>query len=252
MKIYYILIITLCIIIFFYIYINKNICSVEPESYLYDSVVPGPYITIVGTTHGNEQVGYYAIKQLIDRLNSKKIILLKGKLGLIPIVNYCGFRMNTRNGLFFYDINRNYLPDTSCTINKKVIEFTKDSEFTLDFHEGWGYHTTSTSIGSTITPSITTISNEVAVKMKNNVNNTITDNMKQFIIRTNDAELLKDTTNYKEKTSIDGSLSSYMETLNKNYVLIEITGQNQIQPMDLRVKQAMIFIETTLSYYNMI
>jgi predicted deacylase len=250
-PIYLYLIIFIIIIVCFYIYINRNICSGAPESFVYDTNIKGSSITIIGTTHGNEQVGYYAIKELINRINSKKIILKKGILYLIPVVNYCGFKMNTRNGLFFYDINRNYTTTSDNPINKTVLNFANKSDFTLDFHEGWGYHSISDSIGSTITPSKTNISNEIAQSMMDNVNLTISNSKKKFIIRTDDAVLLKKS-NYKKKTDIDGTLSTYMNSKNKDYILIEITGQSLIQSMDLRVEQAMIFIKTVLSYYNLI
>jgi hypothetical protein len=252
---YLYLIIILCIVTFFYMYIKyikRKICSGAPEIFNYCSNVKGPFITIIGTTHGNEQVGYYAIKKLMDRLNSKKIVLKKGKLCLIPVVNYCGFKLNVRNGLSFRDINRYYTEDTTYPINKCVLNFASKSDFTLDFHEGWGFHTTSTSLGSTITPSNTDVSNEISIKMKDNINNTIKNNMKKFIIRTNNVKLLNDPTNYKDKQNVNGTLSTYMEKINKNYILIETSGQNLIQPLKIRLDQANIFIETLLSHYNMI
>jgi len=249
--IFLIIIIIISIIILF-IYITRKICIVEPESFIYDSKINGPTITIIGTTHGNEPVGYHAIKELINRLNTKDIILKKGKIILIPIVNYCGFRLNTRNSILYGDINRMYKKNTTSIINKTILKYAEQSDFLLDFHEGWGYHGNSSSIGSTITPSLTYDSKQIALIMKDMVNRTITSDMKKFIIRTDDSELLKNKQDYMIKTNMSGTLSTYMENNKKNYILIEITGQNSIQPLELRIAQGSIFIESVLSYYQII
>jgi len=134
--------------------INKTICDTPPEIFTYDSKTNGPTILIVGTTHGNEPAGYHTIKSLMDKLNSKDIILLNGKLILVPVVNYCGFKLNRRNRLGYNDINRLYHDNTTSIINKTIIKEVKKSDFILDFHEGWGFHKLNNdSIGSTITPS---------------------------------------------------------------------------------------------------
>ena len=252
MSILIFLIIIIIIIIILFIYITRKICIVEPESFIYDSKINGPTITIIGTTHGNEPVGYHAIKELINRLNTKDIILKKGKLILIPIVNYCGFRLNTRNSILYGDINRMYKKNTTSIINKTILKYAEQSDFLLDFHEGWGYHGNSNSIGSTITPSLTYDSKQIALIMKDMVNRTITSDMKKFIIRTDDSELLKNKQDYMKKTNMSGTLSTYMENSKKNYILIEITGQNSIQPLELRIAQGSIFIESILSYYQII
>ena len=252
------IIVIIIIVIIFLIYIYNNtkyntICMAEPEVYTYDSMTDGPTICIVGATHGNEPSGYVAIKHLMDLFNTKKYTLTKGKLYLIPVVNYCGLKLNTRNGSninIMDDINRNYVENTSNPINKKVLEYATKSNFILDFHEGWGYHTTSNSIGSTITP-ITDNSMKIAQDMMRNINNIINDDTKKFAIRTNDKELLKDN-NYIPNTEIKGTLSNYIKSINNiDYILIEITGQSNNISMDLRLNQAMIFIDTLLDNYNM-
>ena len=253
-----IIIITIIIVysIFYLIFNEKynNICMGEPEVYIYDSMIKGPNIMIIGATHGNEPSGYVAIKNLMDLLNNKTIKLKIGKLYLIPVVNYCGLKLNTRNGSsinIMNDINRNYFEDTKYPINKTVLEFATKSDFILDFHEGWGYHTNSNSIGSTITPYNNSM--KIAQSMMNNINNDITDPIKKFAIRTNDIELLKDN-NYIINTEIKGTLSNYITNINKNninYILIEITGQSNDISINLRLAQAMIFIDTLLDNYIM-
>jgi hypothetical protein len=230
----------------------KEICDTPPEIFTYDSMIKGPTILMVGVTHGNEPAGYYIIKGLMDKLNNKEIVLKKGKLILIPIVNYCGFKHNTRNRIGFDDINRDYHDKTKSIINKTVIEQVKKSDCIIDFHEGWGfYKKNNSSIGSTISPSNTFDSINIAIKMKDNINNITDDNNNKFIIRTNNTDLLKNTNEYVSRTEINGSLSHYAELLNKNYILIETSGQENIQPLDIRVNQGHVFINTLFSYYEL-
>ena len=251
-------IICICLIIilfvrYIFIDINRMICDIAPEIFTYDSKNEGPTILIIGATHGNEPAGYHTIKKLMDMLNQKNMILVKGRLILIPVVNYCGFKLNLRNRLGYSDINRNYYENTNSIINKTVIKSVKLSDFILDFHEGWGFHKINNdSIGSTLSPSNTTDSIAIALQMKNNVNNTISNSDEQFLIRTLDQTLLKDTGNYIQSYVTSGTLSKYAEGLNKNYILVETSGQNDIQDLDIRVNQGIIFINTLLLYYGLI
>jgi len=267
----FLLIIIVLIILLYINHINR-ICMVKPEIFTYIARQSNPLqlddakqtnlepnILIIGTTHGNEPVGYYAITKLMNLLNNKEILLLKGKLTLIPVVNYCGFKNNTRNIFLFNDINRQYHGKTSSIINKTIMKTCNDNDFILDFHEGWGFHKIDkSSIGSTITPNNTEISYKIAHDMRNNINRSITSSNKKFIIRTNDKILLKENNEYSSRITVKGTLSHHIEEYSKNntrekhYILIETSGQNDIQPIDLRVDQAIIFIKTLLDYYDMI
>jgi len=238
--------------------INNDICDTAPEIFRYDSTVDGPTIFIIGTTHGNEPAGYYTIKTLMDMLNNKKIILEKGKLILIPVVNYCGFKLNIRNRIGFGDINRMYYDNTDSIINKTIIDIitnnlTSQSDFILDFHEGWGFHKLNNdSIGSTLSPAKTIDSIALAIQMKNNVNMTILNETEQFLIRVDDPILLNDCDNYVKTYMTLGTLSSYVEKLGKNYILVETSGQDDIQDINIRINQGIVFINTLLSYYGLI
>lgn len=233
--IYYIIfcIITI-IIIFLYFY---KICQTEPEIFTYDSKVNGPTILIIGTTHGNEPAGYFIIKNLIDKLNNKDIILKQGQLILIPLVNYCGYKLNMRNNFLYGDINRQY--NTSNKINKFIIEQVINSDFIIDFHEGWGFHKiNNNSIGSTITANNTYDSIQIANNMINDINYTIKDENYKFTLHHNNI--------------IDGTLQEYVKKINKNYILIEITGQNNIQPLNLRINQGLILLNNVFIYYDLL
>ena len=44
----------------------------------------------------------------------------------------------------------------------------------------------------------------------------------------------------------------YAQKNNKQYILLEITGQNDIQPMELRTSQGLNIINTIFNYYNIL
>lgn len=248
------LIILLIIIILYITFFTKYICN-NLDYYIYDSQKPGPTIMILGGTHGNEPAGSETIKELIQDMNLKKTILNRGKLILIPEVNYCGLRLNIRYIFGIGDLNRKYpktLDETiSSPINNKIIELAKQSDFILDFHEGWGFHRNNKdSIGSTITPNNTPESLTLATEFLDNINKTIKEDDKKFTILTTNEDLLKlDKYGYSSSTEIKGSLRYYLNLLNKNYILIETTGQDNIQKLELRKQQAKIFINLLLTKY---
>jgi hypothetical protein len=224
---------------------------------IYDSQTSGPTIMIIGGTHGNEPAGTETLKLLIQDLNTNKIKLKRGKLILIPQVNYCALKLDIRFIPGIGDINRKYPIKlnklSNNPINNKIIELAKQSDFILDFHEGWGFHKEEKdSIGSTITPNDTKISFDLATIYLNNINKTIQEDNKKFTILTNKEDLLKlDNYSYSESSEIKGSLRYYLNLLNKNYVLIETTGQNNKQKLNIRIKQNILFINILLQYFEM-
>ena len=222
----------------------------------------GPLIVIMAGTHGNEPTGTHAIYDLIEALNTNKIKLKKGKLILIPEVNYCALKVGIRFIPFIGDINRKYPHDINklynnklynkCPIIDKVTNLIKDAHFVLDFHDGWGFHRiNNNSMGSTISPTDTKLSYEIANLFKTKINDTISDKKKHFNIFTNDTQLLSNEY-YSKENNIKGSLRYYMNVTKQNYILIETSGQNNIQPLEIRKKQCNMFINELFSYYNFI
>ena len=133
-------------------------------------------------------------------------------------------------------------------------ELANSSDFILDFHEGWGWHRKNkTSMGSSITPSVTDKSKQIAEIFLDTINKNIKNDNEKFVILTNDIDLLNlDRYGHSESTEIPGSLRYYLNLINKDYILIETTGQDNIQPIDIRVKQNEIFINKLLNQYNII
>ena len=253
------LIILIILIIIFYLFIHK-ICNTEKslDYFIYDSNKPGNTIVIIGGTHGNEPIGSIVIRDLISKINKKDIILKSGKIILIPDVNYCALRTGIRMIPGIGDLNRKYPKNinqnsSSCPINNKIMNIIKDADFVLDFHEGWGFHRLDKkSMGSSITPTDTKLSNDVAQFLYNEINSTITDDSKKFIIFVNDDRYKQDNKKYSQLNDIKGSLRYYQNINKKNYVLIEITGQNNIQTMEIRQTQATLILNSTLTYFGLI
>lgn len=228
----------------YFIYSSKlldqtiSICDKEPEYFIYSSKLIGPTILILGATHGNEPVGYFAIKEYMNMLNRQEIILKKGKIIFIPAVNYCGLKFNTRYNPILGDINRSYGKNINA-VNSLIINFVKESDFIIDFHEAYDYNKlNNNSLGSTIMPTDTKISYEVSKYIIPNINSNISEDYKKFDIIQNDG--------------IDYTLRDYIsKNLKKDYILVEITGQNDIQPLEVRKNQALTIISSVISYFKM-
>ena len=240
MKLEFILLILLVICIIYYIY-NKinNICD-SVKYYIYDSNIKGKTIVILGGTHGDEPAGSYAVHNLINDLNTK-LKLKSGKLILIPDVNYCGLKLINRNAPTVGDINRQYLVNNNSIskINQKIKSLINDADFVLDFHEAYNFNRKyPSSLGSTLLPSKTKLSMDIANEVMNDLNKTIKEDYKKFAILTiND---------------IRGTLRDYCNILKKDYILVETTGKENIQPIEIRVKQDEIIINSLLKYMNII
>jgi len=236
----FILIIIITALIIYYKSTINNICYKEPEYFEYVGKEKGPTILIIGATHGNEPAGYYAIKEYMNKLNKQELILKKGKIIFIPSVNYCGRQLNKRNHNTVGDINRLYRDiENNNIINKLIINFSKTSDFIIDFHEGYDYANKSDeTLGSTITPAETEKSLEAANIVINNLNKIIDTDYKKFKI------------NHNKK--ISGTFREYADINKFNYILVETTGQRDVQHLDIRTEQCVNIINSILEYYNMI
>ena len=241
MKLIFIIFILLLIASILYnLYTLVSICNIEPEYFIYSSKTPGPTILVLGATHGNEPAGYYAIKEYMNMLNRQDIILKRGKIIFIPTVNYCGLKLNNRENPVLGDINRQYnINKDMNVVNKLIIKFVKESDFIIDFHEGYSFNKLNKkSLGSTITPVDTNISNDISNIIVSNLNANISEDYKKFDVITDDG--------------INYTLRDYIsKNEKKDYILVEITGQNNIQSIEVRKNQGLIIISTVISYFKM-
>jgi hypothetical protein len=252
----------LILLAIYHFYLIFNICNgkesldiyeYRSEDYQNGDVV----ILILGGTHGDEPAGTYAIKLLQKEINLNKLKLKRCKLILIPAVNYCSLRIGFRLIPEIGDFNRKYPTsindNPSNNIIKKIVNIVKTSDFIVDFHEGWGFNRkNSLSLGSTLSPSNTSNSFIVASNLLNSINKKL-EGSKRYRILTHNDELIKENNDlYAKSQNIKGTLKNYCNIINKNYILIETSGKYNIQPINIRINQNLIFLKEILEYYHTI
>ncbi len=240
----YVIIVILILLIWFLCIQNfTNRCD-NLETVILDSGIPGPCLGIIAGVHGNEPAASIALEQLLKSNNS----LLKpkrGKIILIPAANHCGLRDNTRwhpsefltKSEFLYDLNRQF-NEYGGTNDKseQIIDALRNCDLILDFHEGWGWNVTTrngwgpVSLGSSIFGTNHPLAHIVAKKSVEEINKSLLPN-KKFV------QLLN------ESCTIPSTLSCYFEKAKKAGVVIETSGQNDIQPLEVRIDQVKKVIE---------
>jgi hypothetical protein len=256
-QIIIIILLILTLFIIFYIYCGnylKNICD-NLEYFNYGEITTNnKIILILGGIHGNEPAGSKAIKQLMEEININNT-KLNNRIIFVPYVNYCALQLNKRQVPFIGDLNRKfpitekYNEDKLHPIIKELLILIKQADFIIDFHEGWGFYRDQMgSIGSTIIPTNTIISINMADKVFDNLNNIINDNNKKFtILIDEDNNINKNPNKYGKNNNIKYTLRYYANLIKKNYILIETSGQDDIQDLDVRISQARIVIDTVLN-----
>ena len=194
-------------------------------------------ICFIAGVHGNEPAGAVALNELIKNgYFAQKASENNIKIRVIPNVNKAGLKRNVRYqpNILYPDINRNFIENGSEPVSKKLLALTNGFDLVIDFHEGWGYYLLNNgSIGSTISPSDTELSKKLAEKMLASVNKDISDPIKRFSIRKNSS------------CDIPSTLACNMNKKQRNYILIETSGQNNIQPMKVRKQQIFQIIQNT-------
>jgi hypothetical protein len=210
---------------------------------IYNSSNPGKTIMLVGGVHGNEPSGAHALTNLCNMLDSG-VKLKRGKLIIVPVANEWGINHYERgNGQFLNsDVNRNFTESGPADdISAALAKLSKGADLVFDFHEGWGYHKINPeSIGSTITSSADPKIQRLAQETVNLLNSSITDPGKKFTHRVNDA------------CDITTTLGCQVQRSGGNYMLIETTGQNEIQSRAVRVNQALGAALHVLSAFDMV
>jgi predicted deacylase len=236
------LIILIVIILIWWLYKHREHLSDNVEYYDFHNS-DSPFICLIAGTHGNEPAGTIALGRWIKYLQDKKIV--RGHIRIIPKINKWGLDRNIRYQDYFgilpySDINRNYNESGGTdNISRHVIELTRNADLVIDFHEGWGYHICQpTSIGSTLTP--TDYAADISAKIVDAINSTGLVGCKKFLSIPN------------ESCKIESTLACYMQNNRRPYILVETTGQNNIQPLDVRINQIDIVINTVLRDFNML
>lgn len=188
--------------------------------YVFDSRRPGPHTLFLGSIHGDEEAGFHALQMLV---NSGSIKPKSGKITVIPVANTCGLYTRTRNNpMGDYDINREFLDMR--VLNSTILKFVHKADLVIDVHEGWGFHNIHpSSIGSGIYTRSNSSTERLVKQLIDIINKDIKDEKKKF------------TTHRLEP--VVGSLQEYCNDAHINYILVETSGQRNIQPLAIRVNQ---------------
>jgi len=225
-KIFIIILIILIILLtLFYLVINN------PKVYTFTPTdkSSNKTIFILGSVHGNEPAGTKACYKLIEHFNKNPP---KDKVIIMPMPNLLGYYTNNRYQLkpFNSDINRNFSDEGKDRISKIILKYVKEADLIIDLHEGYEYHVRyPKSMGSSVIPNKSKSANDLAHKMVESVNMSITDKDKKFVV-----------SNFydKEDCYLKDSLACYCNKNNKNFISIETTGLNpNKQDIDVRVGQ---------------
>ncbi len=68
------------------------------ESITFSSLEPGPRVIVTGAVHGNEPAGPRAIADLVRSFRSGALVLRRGSVTFIPVVNRLAYALNRREG----------------------------------------------------------------------------------------------------------------------------------------------------------
>ena len=195
-----------------------------------------PVVYIQGSIHGNEPSGTDTCNKILEEIKYNKFMNFNGTLLIFPYPNIVGYTLGIRWALknFNLDLNRNFTGVGKCNTTKKIIKVVDKSDFIIDLHEGYSYHLKNKkSVGSTLSPN-TEKSKKYAINIIKKLNENIKDDYKKFSINQQDA------------CYINSALRCYCK--NKNYILVETSGQNNIQPISLRINQMYLIITEVLKY----
>jgi hypothetical protein len=204
-------------------------------------------VTIIGSVHGNEPVGYYALSDMLDN-NELNQYCNRTKFVIINDPNEHGRKHNKRNSLWG-DINRKW-PTTYESVGQLIypvrtmLPYVNTSDVVIDIHEAKGYNRCQKSLGNTIyisdatkKPMFQLIIDELNKKLKNEWSNN-NNNCDQWDIIT-------------KLPRASGSLDEYVNIMPKDvrpcYVLIEVPGQNNIQNLARRIRTTKFLIHRILN-----
>ena len=205
----------------------------------FDSGKPGINVLLLAGTHGNEPAGSHTLLRLQNLILKGTYKIKSGKLTIVHNINPCGYYFDNR----YYsvigkkiDINRMY--KKGFIINKQIEKLIPTHNLILDFHEGWGYiGKNEGSIGSSITTLNIPFQHEHNILTLLNKNINIVE--KKWL--KNDIKL-----------EVSNSLRELAMKNKKSYMLIETSGQNNIQPLHVRMKQNNIILNYILKAYRVI
>lgn len=231
-------IITFFVLYFIVLQILKRVCNNIPV-FIKQSKLPGPRILLLATVHGNEPAGSEALLELIQLLKSQP--LQSGSITILPTMNPCGKKLRMRYQpqqilqLRSIDLNRNFgkrpEEEGKCELSKSLQKHVLQQPYDLivDLHEGWGFRQIQQdSMGSGIYPSNHILSKQLSDIACQQLNQHILQPQKKFVV--------------EQIPLQEGSFRHFCDLHNMPYILIETSGQNDIQPLQTRKDQHLFLI----------
>ena len=233
----------LCLVVFFigmslYLYRTQS-----PQLYVHDSGRSGPSVLLVAGTHGNEPAGAVAAIHLHRMLSRQPP--QRGRVVIVPNANKWGLRANLRflpaellsfSLLGDIDLNRSYAhgrEESRTRLARQIQELARQSDWVIDLHEGYDFHQLNpNSMGSGIYPGSTDLSKQVTYPLLHAVNQLISKTEHQFIT--------------KDWPDENGTLRMFCNQHGIHYTLVETTGQDNIQPLEIRVQQHLVILNELL------
>ncbi len=201
-----------------------------PKVITYRSGTPKINILVIGGVHGDEPGPTQAIDNFINDYSKQ---FKNANIYFIPRVNINGLERNWRylpcksSVIKPYDINRNFGKDKNNKIINKILEIGSICDYIIDFHEAFGFYkeTPNKTLGSTIIPNI----NKDAINFAHYIVDEVNKNLnlkgfKQF--------------SFYNKTEVKHTHGWYYNYTDKKYILVEITGKLNKQPLQLRQEQS--------------
>jgi hypothetical protein len=235
-------------------YENNGLPLTTNSSYIIeDTHVPN--ITIIGSMHGNEPAGHFAINSIIQNNELEKYSNIIN-FYLFNDPNEYGRLNNTRNSLWG-DLNRlwphKYNKDTNNNNYvypiRVLLPYVQKADLVIDIHEAVGFNRCERSLGNTIyinKPSVYGLMQGI-IDDRNVLNkNANMDDCNRWDLKT---KLPNNGT--KLGVPIDQYISTIPDEDRTTYILIEIPGQNNVQPLEERVGLAKYFIHKIMENYNL-
>ncbi len=198
-------------------------------------------VGLIGSVHGNEPVGHVALSELVrdawfDKFASRGLFIR-----VIPRPNPWGLKngMRYQPSMMHPDINRNFAGEGTDPTSREILRLIGDMDMIIDIHEGYDFHLLNPqSVGSTLSPSNSGDAIAIAKLAVSRLNQDIIDPFHKFIIL------------FDQACVIPNTLACYRKGKQAQYILVEISGQNDIQPIDVRKKQAFVIIDVALNYLS--
>lgn len=205
-----------------------------PKIYYTASAEPKPLITILAGTHGNESGPSFWLR---DRIVSNPIHFDGYNMAIVPFVNPSAIALNRRSVV--KDINRSW--PNKHKINNYLLPWIHESSIIIDIHEGWGYNAAgfigsgkpecakhqrrTQSLGHSIytnSPALYPTIDKAILAL-----NRLTDKPCKKWVRLNHVP------NFGKE---GGTLDQYADIRGTPYILIELAGQNNKEPLKVRYK----------------